>query len=447
MFNGNNKISSSQIYKGLFCAIISNSMLLLLYNYNNALDAVLTITMTFIFSFLFCIVIGYFFRKKEWFSPYYRSKLGIIKKTIIGILAFFTIIKYIIVMSLALYFIYFTINYALRMNIKNFLIPVFLFILCLYISKNGIEKLFRFSEILFYIILLPVIILILTTVTKVSPAILMVPSTNSSIIYTTLKSLLFAIILFPVEIISPLKEYSNPILYVRKTIFPALLTGFVFMLIFCIITIGIFGTVSTDYTIHPLFSLMQMSSLNSKLGGRLDGIVCIFIFSGLIYSISFYLYFCSEAIRLIIPKYKKRIFVIPLLIVFTITLLMLPDGYTGAYTKSPEERAIVRNIIVSNDNNIYFEIYNSSEDNIIYDTHSSTLSDAEKYFRENESFVLDFSHTQAIFVPEATFKDTEKLKALLENYKKDLRFPETMEIHDADTPANSKKIYSIFLNQ
>ena len=54
---------------------------------------------------------------------------------------------------------------------------------------------------------------------------------------------------------------------------------------------------------------------------------------------------------------------------------------------------------------------------------------------------------QAIFVPEATFKDTEKLKALLENYKKDLRFPETMEIHDADTPANSKKIYSIFLNQ
>lgn len=465
MFNGNNKISSSQICKSFFCANISTATLLLIYSYTNVTHMLLTFLCTFVFTVVIGFIVGGLLKNYRPFSTSFYNKNAVVKRFISCILAVIIFVKYMFIMIISLYFIYFTLRHILQINTSNLLIALAIFILCLYISKSKIEKITRLSEILFYIIIIPLIILAATTVFKVSfdklltaaksidvnniPLFsadifknnILVPG-NASYIQILLSSLVLSVLLFPLEIIIPLKENIRENNSVFKPLMCSFFICFVCVFIISIITIGIFGGVSTSYTVHPLFSLMQMSSLNSNLSVRLDSLVCLFIFTGLLYSISFYLYFASEAIRLIIPKSRKRVFVLPLLVVFAFCMSYLSFDKAST-TKSPTERAIIDNILIK-DNNIYFEVYDSLEDNSLYNTHSASISDAENYFHQNENRILDFSHTQAIYVPKELFESKTDLQKLLLSYKKDLRFPETMDIKNISAPTESIKLYSIF---
>lgn len=465
MFNGNNKISSSQICKSFFCANISTATLLLIYSYTNVTHLFLTFLFTIIFTVIMGFIAGKLLKNYRPYNVSFYNKNSSLKRFISCILSIILLIKYMFIMIISLYFIYFTLHYILQINTSNILIAVAIFILCLYISKSKIEKITRLSEILFYIIIIPIIMLAATTIFKASPDRLLtavknidlnnmpllsenifknnilVPN-NASYIQILISSFVLSMILFPLEIIIPLKENVKEGYSLFKPLMFSFFACIGCVFILSLIAVGIFGNVSTSYTVHPLFSLMQMSSLNSNLSVRLDSLVCLFIFTGLLYSISFYLYFTSEAIRLIIPKSRRRVFVLPLIIVFLFCMSYLSFTESNS-TKSPTERAIIDNIVID-DNNIYFEVYDSLEDNILYDTHSDSISDAENYFHQNENRILDFSHTQSIYVSEELFTNKAYLKNLLLPYKKDLRFPETMDIKNISAPTESIKLYLIF---
>lgn len=431
MFNGNRKISSNQMYKCFFCTSVCPALFLFLYNYGSLADFILSFTSTLTFSL---ILLG-------------LSKL--MNPEAKGISIFFNllfIVKYLLMIYLDLSIIFFTLYNCFGIPATNPLFLLVIFILCLYIAKSGIERIFRMSEILFIILIIPVVILLFTPVFRVNisnihyfTTYLYQPFISKNSIF---RSLIIAIIIFPVEICNTFKNYFLAGKNYTTSILKSLITIFSFVLAAAIIIIGIYGNISNKYTVHPLFSLMQLMPIGESLSVRLDFIVYIFIFVSLLYSIGFYLYAINHCIKHIFKNMTYGIFAFPLLSLIFIYLIFTSYKSDNPLHKHESNPSIVENIYIEQDN-IVFEIQQYSGDNTFFNTYTENVYNANAVYSHVSQNYLDFSHIDAIYVSENIYKDNTSLQNTLLQFKTELIFPETLKIKSKNH-TSYKYMYTIY---
>lgn len=434
MFNGNKKISSCQMYKCFFCVSVCPSLFLFLYNYANPYDFVISYTLTFVFSLLFL------------------SILKILGNRAINLSGFFSllfIVKYILMIYFDLSIIFFTLYNCFGIPSTNCLFLLVIFILCLYIGKSGIEKIFRMSEILFIILIIPIIVLLFTPVFRINTlnlhsafSYVYHPFISGNVIF---RSFITSIVIFPEEICITLKKHFSSMddsdSYVKSTL-KSIITIFSIILGAALVIIGIYGNISNEYNIHPLFCLMQIMSIGQTMSVRLDFIFYIFIFASLLYAIGFYLYLINHCIKNIALKMKYGIFAFPMLSVIFIYLIFTPYKTANPLYERESTPAIVDNIYIENEN-IIFEIHEYSGENTFFNTHSNNIFHANQVYQAVFENSLDFSHVNAIYVPGNIYENNDILRKTLLQFKKQLIFPETLKIKSKDN-TNYKYLYSIY---
>ena len=451
MFSKNNLISSKQIFKMYFSSSAASSLLLLLYDYSSVYEGIYTIISTYIFSLLCLTVYSKYLRKHQNSSNKRQGKRShIIFNKLFNIILS---LKYSFILFITLYLLGYSTSHILSISSRNMLYLVALILLVIYREKSTTEQMARFSELTFYIMLIPLIIIVATTITKVSPSLLVdsfhyTKCNDFSIIRVMVMAFIFGKILFPVEILKSMnnhlsKNYDDNIDTVKKAMLLSLSFTTATTLIIYTIIVGIFGNVSATYTIHPFFSLMQMISINTTLEGRLESIVCICIFTSLIYSSSYYL----RNLRISLGKGLTK--KLPVYVIF-IPLALLA-GYIVTNTDiqksniSPEERLVVKNIYIHEDGLLYIEVFDIEDDSKLYETNLTSLNDVENSFIDEYNLYLDFSHTNNIIVANNIFQNTSLLKELLYNYKRDLRFPENLTVVNLDSNNAKIPLYKLYI--
>lgn len=432
MFNGNGKISSNQMYKCFFCTSVCPALFLFLYDYVSLTDFILSFISTLVFSLILLAL-------TKFINP--RAK---------GICVFFNllfIVKYLLMIYLDLSIIFFTLYNCFGIPATKPLFLLVIFVLCLYIAKSGVEKIFRLSEILFIILIIPVIILLFTPVFRVNAsnihyftAYLYQPFTSKNSIF---RSLIIAIIIFPAEICNTFKNYFLVGKNYTSSILKSLITIFSIVLAAALIIIGIYGNISNKYTVHPLFSLMQIMPIGESLSVRLDFIVYIFIFASLLYSIGFYLYAINHSIKKIFKNMTYGIFAFPLLSLIFIYLIFTSYKSANPLHHRESNPAMVENIYIKQDN-IVFEIQQYSDDNTFFNTYTENIYNANAIYSQAFNNYLDFSHINAIYVSENIYNDNTSLQNTLLQFKKQLIFPETLKIK-TENRTGYKYLYTIYM--
>ena len=440
MFNHNNAISQKQLIKSLFSASYTVCILLLIYNYESPVTGILTILLTYAFSFL---TLGF-----------YRIFPKITTCKIFKILQ---VIKYALSICLSTYLLYFTLSYILRINIKNIFLMICIIFLCSYIANSDIEKISRFAELIIWVIVIPSIVIISTSITKTSLTTLYSSITNSNFPSSWIHVIIFAFIasmlIHPVELAT---EYSDTLI-ANRAFCKFLLYSLVSVLIFYFITLGIFGRISTEYTVHPFFSLSQMTDLGDTYDGRLEGIVSIILFVSLLYGISFYMFHIKYIVN---PTQKtssdhtnqKRklkdiigslLGILVLTISSIIVCFCLMSVSLGGDNEPPEKRSLVESIYINNSLCFNLTLFTDDEAKQIT-TNLKSLQEVEKQYSNSTSLKLDFSHTNTIIVDHTLYQNTELLKLLLIDFKRDLRFSENLTIIDISTNEN-KRLFELYL--
>lgn len=440
MFNHNNAISQKQLIKSLFSASYATCILLLLYNYESPMTGIVTILLTYTFSFLTL--------------AFYKAFPKITTCKIFKILQ---VIKYALSIFLSTYLLYFTLSYILRINIKNIFLMICIIFLCSYIANSDIEKISRFAELIIWILVIPSIVIISTSITKISITRLYSSFTNnifpSSWMHVIIFAFVASMLIHPVELAT---KYSDTLI-ASKTFCKFLLYSLISVLIFYFITLGIFGRISTEYTVHPFFSLSQMTDLGDTYDGRLEGIVSIILFVSLLYGISFYMFHIKYIVN---PTHKtssehtnqKRqlkgivsslLGILALTISSTIVYFCFMSVSLGGDNEPPEERSLVESIYI--DNSLCFNLTIFADDDTKQiTTNLKSLQDVEKEYSSSTSLKLDFSHTSTIVVNHTLYQNKELLKLLLIDFKRDLRFSENLTIIDISTNEN-KKLFELYL--
>lgn len=440
MFNGNLQISPRQMHKCFFCATICPALFLLLYNYESINDFIISYAFTIVFSLLFLCII----KISNCLNRNFISKI------VLYIFCLLFIAKYLLMIYLEISILFFTIYTCLGIPATNILFLITIFILCIYIAKSGIENIFRMSEILFIVLIIPIIALIFTTVSKIDSARLQNTIYSFRDFGFSLnilpRTLITTIIFFPIEICVTLKNHfslSTKVSYI-KAILKSQIIILSITLATAIIIIGIYGNISNKYSFHPLFTLMQLMSLGESMSVRLDFIIYTFVFISLFYSIGFYLYLLNHCIKTVFPKLKYGIFIFPMLSLLFVYLIFTPYKSKNplfVYENSPD---VVDNIYLNNEN-IIFEIHEYSNENTFFNSNEKNIHDAFSAYNKTHDNSLDFSHINAIYVSEKLYSDNEALKKALLQFKTESIFPETLKIKTTNK-SQYKYLYSIYAN-
>ncbi len=363
------------------------------------------------------------------------------------------IVKYLFIMVLIIYFIDLSAKSILDVSINPILLCGLLFFLGLAIGKCKTEIRCRLSEVLFYVVLIPLLLLIATTIFKVEPANIinrfffaLPPKETILTINTFPKLILFSIfmsmIIFPIEIIIPLKIHVKKDTDIYKPICGSILASGGFNLILFFIIVGIYGNISNVYSPMNLFSLFKLCSINGVYNGRLYAVAIIYIFISLTFALGFYSYYEAMAIRMLLPRLNKLVFIIPMLValIFSFNLFAKWDSFTPS---SPENRVMVMSIYINKEKNIIFEIYNESG-NLFYNTHHNNIDDALTYFKNNNSQNLDLSHTGKIVIAKNHYDNLALLSIMLFDYKYNLAFPDDTKVTDDKNPRAYMYLYQLY---
>lgn len=379
------------------------------------------------------------------------------------ILKLFLGLKNLFIAILDMYLIYYCLGHLLGLDAHHIVFPICIFALCFYICKQGIEVTARLSELIIFLIIVPVIILIITTASSLkiyylkgvlqtidlhvfssSWTFLLLTSFLSSLLFAPVDS--YIIVKNHVSISDNHDSFKNNISCIYKAYVVALSISLLICLLLLLIISG--SGISFLYSDNPLFSLTQMNSINSSISGRIDGIVCIFLFSGLIYTFCFHIYSATRYMQQITIMKVSTSFITAMIIAISVivTAFAYDDDIITSTHTDPKTRNLIDTIIIDDEYNISLKSY---KDGSIYNTHCKSIKHAaDNYFHSLGSYP-DFSHTETIIVPSDVFTSREALANLLVDFKMSSNFPETMDVISNDASIDNKsdktiKLYKIY---
>lgn len=411
--------------------------------YNSVLFTLFYIILTFLFSVIFAIIYKHF-----------------VARPTNNLFKIYFFIKNLFVAIIDLYLVYYALGHLLGLNAHKIVFPISICVLVFYMCKKGLEVNARLAELTIFLIVIPAIILIATTISsvklhyfKVFLSIDNLPNTMNPYFSLLVTSVISSILFLPTDSMFVLgKHVKRPIENAQTCsynnyISHAFLASFTlaFTLIIAIFSVIAGSGISLKYSVNPLFALAQMNLINSSISGRIDAIVCIFVFSGLIYCVSFHLYIAKYHFLTLVKCNHENRFILPvfLAICFLFVTFTYPKDTKGIMLTNPKMRNLIDTIIIDNNYDISLKSY---KDGSVYNTHCKNIDYASDNYFHSLGAYPDFSHTETIIVPDNVFSSTDVLMKLLQDFKLSPSFPETLNVVSDNTSSKAIKLYKIYTN-
>lgn len=279
MYSENEKISLRQLKRLIvfdFFGVISLIVPYLIVN-TTGYDGILAILIGGIFAVIYLLIILYFVKNiKESYLTFSKRSVGTVLTFIIGAL-------YVIKFSASI--VFFTklfsevINQTLLEDYPAILIIIPMILVAGYLAYKGVEVRARVSEVLYFIILVPILIYLLTGVKKVDLSNL-TPILNQRFDYTLLGAGAFFLLFNILELllfIKPFVKVDVPKRPLVQSLFSYSLQSIIiiigFSILFFILTVGIIGETAAGETLWSTVIIMQFAQLPGTFLNRQDSLI------------------------------------------------------------------------------------------------------------------------------------------------------------------------------
>lgn len=328
MFSNNDKISLRQLKRLLIFDLFSISGIIIpsVASAKAGKDGILSIILATLFAFLYAFIILSFAKHTNGkFLDYSDKNVGKILTFLIG---FLYVLKLFACCVFAVRLFGEVIGETLLKETDSRVIILLLLIVSAYAASKGFEVRARITEVLFFIVIIPIFIFLLLGLNKVELSNLMPLFTQSTgtialggyevfLTFSVLEFLLFTapLIKFKKADISEGKRLYH---YVAQAL---IVTGILNVLLF-ILTMGIIGQGETRHKLWSMVTVIQIINLPGGFIRRQDALVLGFWMLSIFTIISAFFYYISFISKHIFRIYNQNYLLIPyILLLFGVSVI------------------------------------------------------------------------------------------------------------------------------
>ncbi|MDF2800340.1 MAG: Spore germination protein [Anaerocolumna sp.] len=328
MFSDNEKISLSQLKRLLVFDLFSISGLIIphIAAIASGKDGIISIILATLYAIIYSYIILNFAKLSGGrFLDYSTANLGKVLTFIIG---FLYILKLLISCMFAMRLFGEIINETLLEDTDPRIIILLILIVSAYSASKGFEVRARITEVLYFIVIVPIFIFLILGLSKVQITNLMPLFTKSPgeiisggygvfLTYSVIELLLFTSPLIQVKN-SDIKKGKKVYHYVIKAL---VITGILNVLIF-IVTMGILGNTQTGQKLWSMVTIFQIIKLPGGFVQRQDAFILTFWMLSIFTIVSAFFYYTTLIGKKIFKVPNRNYLIVPfLLVIFGISVL------------------------------------------------------------------------------------------------------------------------------
>lgn len=440
MFSDNQQISGRQLSRLIvmdFFAITGLLVPQMAAKYAKQ-DGLIAIFYTTIITMLYTAFIFYLSRKmNDDLIGFLEKKAGRLVSVLVGIVFF---VKYLATAGYVLSLLGEIVFESLLPEVNMMIIIAVMILVAAYAVMKGIEIRGRISELLFYVVLIPILLILVFAFPRVDKYNLApVFETNQ---LNIIKTAGFLTVLFsPAELLLFMTPHFKNTRKSRASVYISIgLVGLVNLLLFAV-NVGIFGVQGTIHEKWPTLTLMQVVKLPGSFIERQEGIMAIFFIVSLFAIISALIYYLILITKSIMKTQSTRRYGwLVLVLLFFIAVAFSNKGYIQASSKGStnkveiEDRSYVMAFGIDKSSDGLSVTYafpdiskltgqEAPEQNkLIFECSVPTLYEAERKYGNQSDKTIDFSQLKVIVLGKGLLEDKAELKKILNYFKKDSSF-------------------------
>ncbi|MFV0343334.1 MAG: endospore germination permease [Anaerocolumna sp.] len=321
MFSDNEKISLRQLKRLLVFDLFSISGLIIphIATISAGKDGIISIILATLFGIIYAYCIIHFAKLAGGrFLDYTNATLG---KALTFIIGFLYILKLLISSMFAMRLFGEIINETLLEDTDPRIIILFILIVSAYCASKGFEVRARITEVLYFVVLVPIVVFLVLGLSKVKITNLMPLFTKSTgdiiaggysvfLMYSVVELLLFTAPLIKFKV-SDIKKGKKVYHYVVKAL---IITGALNVLIF-VVTMGILGETQTGQKLWSMVTILQIIKLPGGFVQRQDALLLTFWMLSIFTIISAFFYYITLLGKHIFKVPDRNYLIAPFLIV------------------------------------------------------------------------------------------------------------------------------------
>lgn len=440
MFSSNNYISGRQLNRLIvvdFLGIIGLLMpqIVLYFCLQDGLIAIFyAIFISLIYTYLILKIKS---KIKGNLIDYINKKAGRLCAIFVGL---FFAIKYFIFALVGLYILANIVYTVLLPEVNPILVIGVMIIVASYSVVKGIEARARMAEILYYIVLIPIILILIFSFKQIDKYNITPLFIQSQA--TIIKTALIVVLLFsPSEILLFSDDIFDNNKKTRRSIYYGIITvGIINLLIFTV-NVGIFGVNGMLKEEWPTITLMQVVEISGMFLERQDGIMSIFYIVSLFSVISAFIYYIVIIIKSMFKvESNRRYGWIAVLMLFIAVSIFMNGDYVWNIKSSAssrveiEERAYVMALGVDKLNEKISITYSfpdvtaqtgqeaKEENKETFNCSVDNIYEAENIYMRQADKKLDFSQIKVIIIGVQLLEDKEALEQIISYFKDNSEF-------------------------
>lgn len=453
MFSSNNQISGRQLNRLIvvdFLGIIGLVMPQLALHLSLQ-DGLIAIFYAIIISLAYTFIILLIKQKiKKNLIDYLREKAGRFIATVVGL---FFAIKYFIFAVIVLCILGTIVNTVLLPEVNPMVIIGAMIIVSCYSVIKGIESRGRMAEILYYVVLIPIVIILLFSFRHVDKYNI-TPFFLQSQIDIIKSALIIALLFSPSEMLLFNDDHFDFNKKSKRSVYYGVITvGLVNLLLFAV-NVGIFGVNGMLKEEWPTITLMQVVEISGMFFERQDGIMSIFYIVSLFATISALINYVVLLVKKMFRvESNRRYGWITVLLLFIATSTFVNGNYIWKMNSEEaaraeiEDRAYVMALGIDRSEGKLSVTYafpniasssgeegkggdtgNSDNSNQLYSCSVEDMYEAENVYSRQSDKKLDFSHLKAIVIGVPLLEDKEGLEQVIRYFKDESEFARSTNV-------------------
>ena len=454
MFSENNKVSGRQLGRMIFVETSGTTAFLALNTVSKyGSDGILMMVWIYLFALVYAMASFKLARSMN------RQESKKIYRIIRALVMMILVAKYLCMAALVLNGIADVARLILIPNVSSFFIIAATLASILYCINGGIEARGRASELLFYFVLIPIVIICVMLVPKVEPASIL-PTFNVDLKSAAIDFLFLVWFFVPAESLFLAKDCYDNTEKVRGKVYASIsLSALVNIAIFTA-AVGVYGAETVSKMERPVLRLMQISGIPGDFLNRQDGIMSVFLIVSMFCSAWALIYHINELIKNLFLQNKnlkmalKVTSVAVVLVVFA--LFMFEGKHKEKFIAADvggvdlEERKFIMSIVITKaDEGLSFNYEiaaSSSGDGSGSGSGSGSsgstgnvgsefelinainLSEAEEKLYFKNGTHIDYSHMKVLIMDLDVLEETEIVKEIVTEMSNNIEFAENIVV-------------------
>lgn len=317
MFSKNNKISTKQLSHMLVFDMFSITSLIIpsVVVRGAGRDGILSIIIGILLAMIYAFLMINFCKKVEGdFVDFSNKTMG---RTLTFLIVLLYIIKVFFSCVFAISLFAQIIKETLLVDTSYKVIIICFLVVASYAAVKGIEVQGRIVEVLYFIVLIPTLIILLIGIVKVDTSNVLPLFTNP--IWSTITTSYFVLLTYSVlEIIIFLMPMVSEEKGLVKQVNKSVLTVGCLNIITYIVTMGMLGEYTTKEKLWSVINTMQMIQLPGRIIQRQDGFMLALWTMSTFTIIATFIFYLSKLISKVVKVNDYRYFIIPISIIIYI---------------------------------------------------------------------------------------------------------------------------------